>query len=69
MGFLVISRRLCEGIEITDGHNVVVIRISDINGGMVDVAVKAPREFEINRLSREMEEQPNESRYPDRSRH
>jgi carbon storage regulator CsrA len=69
MGFLVISRKLCEGIQITDGRTEIEIRISDINKGVVDVAIDAPREFDINRVPRQMEEQPNESGYPDRSRH
>lgn len=65
-GFLVISRKTCEGIQI--GEDIVVL-ISDIREGKVDVAIKAPRELPIRRLPRFGEGESDGTGHSDRRRH
>lgn len=45
-GFLVISRKVSERILIGDNVELMIVSIGD---GKVDIAIKAPREIEIQR--------------------
>lgn len=62
MGYLVISRKVSERVEITNGNDSIVILVSDINENedgvlKVDVAIDAPRSFDIKRHKTHLEEQ------------
>lgn len=64
MGYLVISRRVSERIEVKNGKDSIVILISDITldekgQAKVDIAIDAPKEFNIKRRSTHLEEQNN----------
>ena len=48
MGYLVLSRKIGESLEIGDGITVTVSRIA-ANGGTVKLAVQAPADFRIRR--------------------
>lgn len=73
MGYLVISRRVSERLEISDGKNSIVVLISDITEDergqfKVDVAIDAPREFNIKRRATHLEEQANGPKPRNKSR-
>lgn len=69
MGYLVISRRMSERIQI---GNDITILISDItldNKGQskVDVAIDAPKEYDIKRRVTHLEEQNNGPKFRNKS--
>lgn len=68
MGYLVISRRINERIQIGDD---IEILIADINDGSerVDVAIKAPKKLHIKRKDSHFEEEQDDgSKHRNKSR-
>lgn len=65
MGYLVISRRLNERIEIGDD---IEILIADIAEDKIDIAIKAPKELHIKRKATHLEEQKDGATTRNKSR-
>ena len=59
MGYLVISRRVGERIMIKSETDEIEILISDISQDKVDVAVSAPKNYDIKRRVTPLEETPD----------
>ena len=59
MGYLVISRKIAERIVIlnTNNNEEIEILISDIDKKRVSVAIKAPKEYKIDRKATHFEEE------------
>lgn len=49
MGFLVLSRREHQKIEISNGVDTIVVAVSKIEGGSVKLAFDAPMHYHILR--------------------
>lgn len=65
-GYLVVSRKINERIQISDGKSVIEILVSDIIEALqsepkVDLGIKAPKEFKIRRLPTHLRERRNGS--------
>lgn len=58
MGYLVISRRVSERIQIGEDIEILISDISIIDGApKVDIAINAPKKYNIKRRVTHLEEQ------------
>jgi len=58
-GFLIISRKITERLFIGDD---IEIMVTDVRGGEIDLAIKAPKHVKINRKKSYMTEEKEKQR-------
>lgn len=59
MGFLLLTRRAGESIEISNGTDTIVVAVSSVDRGQVRLAFNAPQHYNIVRTEIKGQERKN----------